>query len=69
LLFDIYHAAVIGEDVKTAIGDRMDLIAHVHLADHPGRGAPGTGSLDIDSIKEWFREQGYAGRFGFEYND
>lgn len=69
LLFDVYHAAVIGEDVKTAIGERMDLIAHVHLADHPGRGAPGTGTLDIDGIKSWFREQGYTGRFGLEYND
>lgn len=69
LLFDVYHAAVLGEDVKAAIGDRMDLIAHVHLADHPGRGAPGTGVLDLDSIKSWFRAQGYSGRFGLEYKD
>jgi len=69
LLLDVYHAAVLGEDVKIAVGDRIDLIAHVHLADHPGRRAPGTGTLDLEGIKTWLREQGYTGLFGLEYRD
>ncbi|MGR3661910.1 MAG: TIM barrel protein [Paracoccaceae bacterium] len=69
LLLDVYHAAVLGEDVETAVGSRTDLIAHVHLADHPGRGAPGTGTLDLEGIKNWLREQGYTGLFGLEHKD
>lgn len=69
LLYDVYHSYVMGEDFKTAIGDRMSLIGHVHLADFPGRGAPGTGTLDLPAIKRWFRDQGYTGYFGLEYKD
>lgn len=67
VLYDVYHSAVYGEDWVAAIGTRMDLIAHVHLADHPGRGGPGTGNLDIPAIKDWFIAQGYEGLFGLEY--
>ena len=68
LLFDLYHAAVIGETAQAAIGTRIDLVAHVHLADHPGRGAPGTGALDITGAVEWLNAQGYKGDFGYEHH-
>lgn len=67
LLYDLYHAAVAGEDTATTIGTQMPLIGHIHVADHPGRGAPGTGTLDLDADIAWIRAQGYTGRFGLEY--
>ena len=67
LLYDLYHAAVAGEDTAATIGPHMALIGHVHVADHPGRGAPGTGQLDLDGDLAWIRAQGYTGLFGLEY--
>lgn len=68
LLYDLFHAAVAGEDLRTTAQGRVPLIGHVHVADHPGRGAPGTGSLSLNADMDWLRGQGYRGRFGMEYN-
>ncbi|MEO8244120.1 MAG: TIM barrel protein [bacterium] len=67
LLYDLYHAAMAGEATAPTIGANIDLIGHVHVADHPGRGAPGTGTLDLDRDIAWIRAQGYDGLFGLEY--
>ena len=67
LLYDLFHAAVAGEDTRITIGPHMALIGHVHVADHPRRGAPGTGVLNLDSDLAWIRAQGYQGLFGLEY--
>ncbi|GAB3061657.1 TIM barrel protein [Intrasporangium mesophilum] len=67
LLADLYHLAVNGEDVARAIDDHRDLIAHVQIADSPGRGAPGTGHLPL---REWIvdlERGGYEGCVGLEY--
>jgi len=66
LLYDIYHAAVMGEDVDLLAG-RVDRVAHVHLADTPGRGAPGTGKLDYVERLGWLQANGYTGLVGLEY--
>ena len=47
-LFDLFHLANNGDDLDAAISAYADLIAHVQIADHPGRGEPGTGTLDFD---------------------
>ena len=67
LLYDLYHAAVAGEDLRTTVGPDTALIGHVHVADHPGRGAPGSGTLTLDADLNWLRAQGYKGLFGLEY--
>ena len=67
LLFDLYHSAVMGETAQAAIGSNIGLVGHVHLADHPGRGAPGTGALDIDGAVDWLKARGYRGDFGYEH--
>src|SRR3954465_6667089 len=48
LLADLYHLAVNGDDVEKVIADSTDRIAHVQIADAPGRGEPGTGTLPLD---------------------
>ena len=68
LLYDLYHATVAGEPLAPTVGDQIGLIGHVHVADHPGRGAPGTGTLTLDADLAWLRAQGYSGLFGMEYH-
>ncbi len=68
LLLDIYHAAVAKEQVAESIGANTNLIGHVHIADHPGRRGPGSGSLDIAGTIKWLRDQGYSGQFGLEHH-
>jgi hydroxypyruvate isomerase len=39
----------------------------VQIADAPGRGEPGTGSLDLDGYLTTLEEGGYDGYVGLEY--
>lgn len=66
-LADLYHLAKMGEDVKRALDRHRDRIAHVQIADPPGRGAPGTGSLDFEPLFDQLSRQGYTGHAGLEY--
>ena len=67
LLYDIYHSAVMGEEIETVLKGRLDRVAHVHLADMPGRGEPGSGAMDWADRLEWLEKQGYDGYVGLEY--
>lgn len=67
LLYDIYHSAVMGEEIETVLKGRLDRVAHVHLADTPGRGEPGSGAMDWADRLEWLEKQGYEGFVGLEY--
>lgn len=69
LLLDLYHAAVLGEDVNSIFLGKSELIGHVHLADFPGRGPAGSGTLDLDALIKALRDDGYIGQFGYEYNE
>lgn len=66
LLYDIYHAAVMGETIEVLDG-RLDRVVHVHLADAPGRGEPGSGAMDWSDRLDWLEQRGYAGFVGLEY--
>ncbi|MEU0806899.1 TIM barrel protein [Streptomyces sp. NPDC005970] len=67
LLADLYHLAVNGDDVSGVIAAHADRIGHVQIADAPGRGAPGTGRLDLDGPLLDLQAVGYAGWVGLEY--
>ena len=67
LLFDVYHLAVNGSDVDADLAAYAERIAHVQIADAPGRGAPGSGELPIQRWIEDLRRAGYAGPVGLEY--
>jgi hydroxypyruvate isomerase len=67
LLADLYHLAVNGDDVDGVIADHADRIAHVQIADAPGRNEPGTGSLPLLSHLGDLRAAGYDGWVGLEY--
>jgi hydroxypyruvate isomerase len=67
LLADLYHLAMMGEDLSGTLARHGDKISHVQLADAPGRGAPGTGALDFEPLFAQLAAQGYAGHVGLEY--
>lgn len=67
LLYDVWHSAVMGEDMPEVLAGRMHLVAHVQFADMPDRNEPGTGSLDWSRITATLRELGYEGAVGLEY--
>ncbi len=67
LLFDAYHAARAGLDPLEEVGRVAGLIGHVQYADSPGRGAPGTGEVDLRRLLERLDALGYAGPVGLEF--
>jgi len=67
LLADLYHLAVNGDDVDKAIEAHADRIAHVQIADAPGRNEPGTGTLPVVRQVEDLYAGGYDGWVGLEY--
>ncbi|MFI7102671.1 TIM barrel protein [Streptomyces sp. NPDC050161] len=66
-LMDLYHLSMNGEDLEEVIDRHTGRTAHVQIADNPGRGAPGTGSLDFSALLERLRKNGYRGWTGLEY--
>ncbi|GHH92842.1 TIM barrel protein [Streptomyces capillispiralis] len=66
-LMDLYHLAMNGEDLPRVIERFAARTGHVQIADRPGRGAPGTGSLPLEDLLDRLREAGYAGWVGLEY--
>jgi hydroxypyruvate isomerase len=67
LLADLYHLAVNGDDVDKVIANHVDRIAHVQIADAPGRNQPGTGTLPLQRQLADLQLGGYAGWVGLEY--
>jgi hydroxypyruvate isomerase len=67
LTYDLYHSMVMDEDPETVAGGHLNRIVHVHLADHPGRNQPGSGSLDLKAQLSWLERAGYDGWVGLEF--
>ena len=67
LLADLYHLAVNGDDVDKVIETQSGRIAHVQIADAPGRNEPGTGTLPLESQLEDLQAGGYDGWVALEY--
>lgn len=67
LLNDLYHLTVNGDDVTAAIDAYTARTGHVQIADNPGRGEPGTGTVDLDGHLARLAAAGYRGYVGLEY--
>jgi hydroxypyruvate isomerase len=68
LLLDIFHTASAGLDIEQEIAKHAELLAHVHIADYPGRHEPGSATLDFDRIELALQKANYAGCLGCEYS-
>ena len=67
LQFDIYHMHQMHSDALAELEANLASIGHVQFADVPGRGAPGTGSIDFGLFFSTLDRLGYAGWLGAEY--
>ena len=67
LQLDQYHAAMAGEDAIECLRAYLPLIAHVQIADAPGRHEPGTGVQPIEAFLNELDHLGYDGFVGLEY--
>ncbi|MEU7583708.1 TIM barrel protein [Streptomyces sp. NPDC041068] len=66
-LMDLYHLSMNGEDLPSVIEQYAAKTGHVQIADNPGRGAPGTGSLPLEALLDQLKKAGYEGWVGLEY--
>ncbi|HEY4302761.1 MAG TPA: TIM barrel protein [Candidatus Didemnitutus sp.] len=68
LLYDIYHMAVMGEDVIRVIAEHHACFAHYHTAGVPGRHEiDDTQTLDYPAIMRAIAATGYTGFVGQEF--
>ncbi len=66
-LCDLFHLANNGDDPATVLSAYGDRVAHVQVADWPGRHEPGTGILDLPSLLAAIDDTGYEGYVSLEY--
>jgi len=66
LLLDVYHMWVMHHDLLDRLADAAAVTAHVHAADVPGRGEPGSGIIPWHAVLERLRAGGYQGAIGLE---
>lgn len=67
LLFDTFHLGSNGVDLISAAEAAAPRIGHVQVADAPGRGEPGSGTLPLDQCLETLAGHGYDGLVACEY--
>lgn len=67
LQYDIYHMHRMEGGLAASIRTHLPLIAHMQLADAPGRHEPGTGEIDYRALFTLLDELGYGGWIGCEY--
>ncbi|HSV81142.1 MAG TPA: hydroxypyruvate isomerase [Ramlibacter sp.] len=67
LQYDLYHAQRMEGELAATLRAHLHRIAHVQLADNPGRNEPGTGEINYRFLFGLLDELGYAGYVGCEY--
>lgn len=67
LLYDVYHMQRMEGNLIDTIGRYASHLAHVQIADSPGRGAPGTGEIAYGRVLDALYGSGYRGDIGLEY--
>lgn len=67
LQYDIYHAQRMEGELGNTIARYLPRIAHMQLADNPGRHEPGTGEINYGWLLRHIDRLGYEGWIGCEY--
>jgi len=65
--YDIYHMQIMEGDLARTIEANLSQIAHIQLADNPGRNEPGTGEINYPFLFRHLDAIGYEGWVGCEY--
>jgi hydroxypyruvate isomerase len=67
LQYDVFHMQRMEGDLTATLRRHVHEIAHVQIADVPGRAEPGTGEIRFPHLFDVLDELGYAGHVGLEY--
>ncbi len=67
LQYDIYHMQRMEGELAATIKAQLPRIAHMQLADNPGRNEPGTGEINYRFLFGFIDAIGYDGWIGCEY--
>jgi len=65
--YDIYHMQRMEGELANTIKANLPQIAHIQLADNPGRNEPGTGEINYRFLFGFLDAIGYDGWIGCEY--
>jgi hydroxypyruvate isomerase len=65
--YDIYHMQIMEGDLVRTIEKHLAKIAHMQLADNPGRHEPGSGEINYPFVFDAVDRMGYKGWIGCEY--
>jgi hydroxypyruvate isomerase len=65
--YDIYHMQRMEGELAKTIEKNLAKIAHLQLADNPGRNEPGTGEINYPFLFAFLDKIGYQGWIGCEY--
>jgi len=65
--YDVYHMQVMEGDLIPTYTRLKDRIAHIQVADNPGRNEPGTGEINYPFVLGEIARLGYDGWIGCEY--
>jgi hydroxypyruvate isomerase len=65
--YDAYHAQRMEGELAATIARYLPRIAHVQVADNPGRHEPGTGEIRFEFLFKALQRLGYDGWIGCEY--
>ena len=65
--YDIYHMQRMEGELANTMKNNLARIAHLQLADNPGRNEPGTGEINYPFLFGFIDSIGYDGWIGCEY--
>lgn len=67
ILYDIYHQSMENDFSIDDLKNALPYIGHIHVADCPGRGEPGTGNINYSCIFNMLAKEKYDKYVGFEF--
>ena len=65
--YDIFHMQRMEGELIATMRQHLAHIAHIQLADNPGRNEPGTGEIHYGNVFKTLDRMGYTGWIGCEY--
>ena len=65
--YDVYHMQRMEGELAATMLKHLPRIAHIQIADNPGRNEPGTGEINFPFLFTLLDRAGYAGWIGCEY--
>ena len=65
--YDVYHMQIMEGNLIDTIRANVARIAHIQIADVPGRHEPGTGEINYPNVLKAIDEAGYEGYVALEY--